>query len=124
MGEVTAFNADQVSRFTGLSRQQLRSWVRTGFFFPEYADEGQNQLGYIYSFRDVVSLRVLARLHTEHGISLQELRTAGASLRQRFRDPWMTLTFYVAGGHLYFDAPATGAKTLARGAAQLALPLD
>ena len=80
MHELMAFSADQVSRLTGLSTWQLRHWATTDFFLPEYRDETRRYFERVYSFRDVVGLRALAKLRKEHRVSLQELRRAGTWL--------------------------------------------
>jgi MerR HTH family regulatory protein len=36
---ITAFSDEQVERLTGVTRQQLRYWDRTGFFRPTFASE-------------------------------------------------------------------------------------
>jgi uncharacterized protein (DUF433 family) len=69
-------------------------------------------------------LRALARLRLEHHVSLQELRNVGKWLGERFRDPWSSLTFYVANRHVYFDDPATGARAQARSPVQTAMPFE
>jgi DNA-binding transcriptional MerR regulator len=124
MSEIMAFSTDQVARLTGLSERQVRLWARTEFFLPEFRDESRRPFGRIYSFRDVVGLRALARMRKQHGVSLQELRHVGAWLGERFRDPWATLTFYVANRRVFIDDPDTGAITQARSNGQTALPFE
>lgn len=118
-----AFSADQVSRLTGLSPWQLQHWAATDFFLPEYRDEDQRYFGRLYSFRDVVGLRALAKLRKEHQVSLQELRRVGAWLGERFRDPWATLTFYVVGRRVVFDDPESGLRMRPGSPGQIALPI-
>jgi len=123
MYELMAFGADQVGRLTGLSQWQLRHWASTDFFLPEYRDADRRYFGRIYSFRDVVGLRVLAKLRKEHRIRLQELRKVGAWLGERFRDPWSSLTFYVVGRHVVFDDPASGLRIAPGTPSQIVLPI-
>src|SRR5689334_11256411 len=103
MSEIRAFSTEQVCRLTGLSEDQIRSWARTEFYVPEVRNTRGRSFGRLYSFRDVVGLRALARLRLEHHVSLQELRRVGKWLGERFHDPWSSLTFYVANRHVYFD---------------------
>ena len=124
MHELMAFSADHVSRLTGLSAWQLQHWAATDFFLPEYRDEHQRYFGRLYSFRDVVGLRALAKLRKEHRVSLQELRRAGAWLGERFRDPWATLTIYVVGRRVVFDDPETGLRLQPGTPSQIVLPID
>lgn len=124
MHEFMAFSSDQVSRLTGLSAWQLQHWAATDFFLPEYRDADRRYFGRIYSFRDVVGLRALAKLRNEYWISLQELRRVGAWLGERFRDPWATLTFYVVGRRVVFDDPVSGLRMAPGTPSQLTLPIE
>ena len=124
MHELMAFSADQVSRLTGLSTWQLRHWATTDFFLPEYRDETRRYFERVYSFRDVVGLRALAKLRKEHRVSLQELRRAGTWLGERFRDPWASLTLYVVNRKVVFDDPESGLRLSPGSPSQIALPIQ
>jgi len=124
MSEVRAFSVEQVCRLTGLSNGQVQSWARTEFFLPEFRNDGRRPFGRLYAFRDVVGLRALARLRKDHHVSLQELRKVGKWLGERFRDPWASLTFYVADKSVYFDDPESGARVHARESGQTAMPFE
>lgn len=65
-------------------------------------------MGRIYSFRDLVGLRTLARLRSL-GISMRELRRFNDWLRARYDEPWSSLRFQVVGQELVFVEPETGA---------------
>ena len=118
--EILAFSVEQVRRLTGLSATQLRYWDDTEFFSPTYADAAR-AFGRIYTFRDVVGLRVLAMLRQQHGVSLQELRIVGAHLREHAETPWASLKLFVLGKKVYFREPATGAVLPATVRKQLAI---
>jgi uncharacterized protein (DUF433 family) len=103
VSEVAAFSPEQVCRLTGLSDRQLRYWDDTEFFSPTFRRHvKRSPYARVYSFRDVVGLRVLAVLRNSHKIPLQTLRKAGAYLREHYDEPWSTLTFYVVGKHLFY----------------------
>jgi hypothetical protein len=56
---ISAFNEEQVQRLTGVTMAQLRYWDRTNFFAPSLTDENRGRpYSRIYSFRDLVCLRV------------------------------------------------------------------
>jgi uncharacterized protein (DUF433 family) len=118
--EILAFSAEQVRRLTKLSAGQLTYWDRTGFFHPTYADDAR-AFGRIYTFRDVVGLRVIAILRQEHGVSLQELRVVGEHLRKHHETPWSSLKLWVLGKRVYFSEPESGAVFPARGGVQRAI---
>lgn len=105
MTVILALTAEQVANLTGLSIRQLQYWDSTDFFHPSFQDEAGKPYGRIYSFRDVVSLRILALLRNEYGVSLQELRKIGEWLANQSEDTWTASMFYVAGRHVYFFDP-------------------
>jgi uncharacterized protein (DUF433 family) len=73
----------------------------------------------MYSFKDVVGLRTIARLRDR--LPLQELRRIGAWLGERYDEPWATLKFFVVGRKVIFEDP-DGQRGLA-GSAQSVLPI-
>jgi uncharacterized protein (DUF433 family) len=120
--EILAFSADQVLRLTGLSATQLRYWDKTEFFHPEHA-YGARAFGRVYSFRDVVALRVIAMLRKEHKLSLQVLRKVGRNLQRHHETPWAALSLYVLGKRVYFREPKSGAMVAAGDVPQLGIEI-
>jgi uncharacterized protein (DUF433 family) len=106
MTVILAFSADQVAELTGLSKSQLRYWDNTDFFRPSIKNEVGKPFGRVYSFRDVVSLRVLSLLRNTHFVSLQELRNVGHWLATQPETTWANGKFFVAGRRVYFYDPA------------------
>jgi uncharacterized protein (DUF433 family) len=124
MPELLGFSAEQVCRLTGLSLRQLSYWDATGFFSPEYGDPNRRQpYSRVYSFRDLVGLRVLAQLRRQYAVALQELRAVAAWLADQGSTPWATLRLYVIGRRVAFDDPRTGARLAARPPGQMVLPI-
>lgn len=109
-----AFSARQVEHLTGLSARRLAYWDQLGFYGPEFSnpDEKQGAFGRIYSFRDVVSLRALAKLRRY--VSFQEIRAASEHLHRFHDQPWSGLTLYALGGKIIFQHPDTGELFAAR----------
>jgi uncharacterized protein (DUF433 family) len=106
---IKAFGADHVIRLTGLSKAQLRYWDNMGFFEPAYAYvDRRSPYSRIYSFKDVVGLRVLSLLRMQHKISLARLRKTADALSKYSKTPWSDLVLYVLGREVYFDEPETG----------------
>jgi len=63
---VQAFTLGQVERLTGVTQNRLRRWDTTGFFAPAYAYENRRSpYSRIYSFQDVVGLRVINVLESD-----------------------------------------------------------
>ncbi len=125
MRDFPAYSVDQVCQLSGLTRRQIAYWNQTGFFSPTYAVESpRTPYNRVYSFKDVVGLRTIARLrNTPHSIHLQELHRVATWLSQHPAESWPSLAFYVAGKHVYFEDPESGARLAARPSAQTVLPI-
>ncbi len=79
--EPLGFSTAQVERLTGIRAKTLHFWDHSGFISPSILRAHGTGTGRVYSFRDVVALRVAAQLR-HAGISLQSLRKIVAVLRQ------------------------------------------
>jgi DNA-binding transcriptional MerR regulator len=105
---VQAFSEEHVARLTGLSKHQLRHWDRTGFFVPSLATvDKQENFGRVYSFRDLVSLRVLSTLRKQFNVSLQHLRQVAQGLKHLGDDKWTKTVLYVLNKKVVFVDPDT-----------------
>ena len=75
------FTALQASRFTGTTGNQLRYWDKIGLVRPTVqATGGRPGVRRVYSFRDLISLKVVKSL-LDGGMSLQRVRRAYTYLR-------------------------------------------
>ena len=66
----------------GITYRQLDYWARTGLVVPEVRGASGSGSQRLYSFRDILILKVIKRL-INAGISLQQIRTAVEHLRKR-----------------------------------------
>lgn len=110
-GIIAAFTEDYVERLTGISKRQLRYWDRIDFFKPSMGSEDR-RLPYsrLYSFRDLVSLKVLDSLRNDAQVSLKHLRNVKQKLSHLGDDLWAKTTLYVLNRKVVFDNPETLAK--------------
>ncbi|HJR93765.1 MAG TPA: helix-turn-helix domain-containing protein [Acidimicrobiia bacterium] len=77
-----AFTAEQASTLTKCTAHQLRYWDRVGLVRPSVqATGGRPGVRRLYSFRDLVALRVVHSLLV-NGMSLQRVRRAWDYLRR------------------------------------------
>lgn len=77
-----AFTADQACRLTNCTHHQLRYWDRVGLVKPSVQESGGRPgVRRLYSFRDLVALRVVRSL-LDNGMSLQRVRRAWDYLRR------------------------------------------
>jgi len=97
---ISLFSPDQVRRLTGLSARQLSYWDQTGFFQPSLPSDEGERFGRVYSFQDLVGLRVIALMRLR--VPLQELRRVGAWLNDH-RNSWAGRQFWIRGRRVYWD---------------------
>ena len=77
------FTAHQASRFTGCTARQLRYWDQIGLVRPSLQQTGGRPgVPRMYTFRDVVALRVVRSL-LDGGLSLQRVRRAWEFLNKK-----------------------------------------
>lgn len=103
---VAAFGEYHTSRLTGVSLQQLRHWDRSGFYRPSFANENRRApFSRVYSFRDIVALRVLNSLRNQFGVSLQHLREVSDKLAHLADDRWTKTRLYVLKKKVVWQEP-------------------
>lgn len=106
-----AFSEEHAEQLSGVSAAQLRRWDKLGFFVPSYADENRRMpYSRIYSFRDLVSLRVLNDLRNNHGCSLQHLREVAQKLAGLRQDGWGSTNLYVFNKRVVVDEPGARSR--------------
>lgn len=80
--EERGFTAEQASRLSNCTHHQLRYWDRVGLVAPSIQGTGGRPgVRRLYSFRDLVALRVVRSL-LDNGMSLQRVRRAWDYLRR------------------------------------------
>ena len=80
--EDAGFRGPIAANVVGISYRQLDYWARTGLVTPEIRGAAGSGSQRLYSFRDVLLLRVIKRL-IDAGVSLQQIRKAVDHLRAR-----------------------------------------
>ncbi len=83
-----------------ITYRQLDYWARTGLVVPEIRAAGGSGTQRLYSFRDILLLKVIKRL-IDAGISLQQIRTAIDHLRARGVDDLSGVTLLSDGVSVY-----------------------
>lgn len=107
---IGAFSEEQAERLSGVSINQLRRWEREGFFRPSFADLKGVPYGRVYSFRDVVALRVLNDLRNNKGIPLGHLRDVSEKLAHLGEEKWTATTLYVLGKRVVYVDPRSNLR--------------
>ena len=84
----------------GITYRQLDYWARTGLVTPSVRDASGSGTQRLYSFRDIVVLKVVKRL-LDAGVSLQNIRKAIETLRARGEDDLANVTLISDGTTVY-----------------------
>ena len=84
----------------GITYRQLDYWARTGLVEPSVRGASGSGTQRLYSFRDILLLKVIKRL-LDAGISLQQIRTAVQHLRKRGTDDLTRVTLMSDGASVY-----------------------
>jgi DNA-binding transcriptional MerR regulator len=83
-----------------ISYRQLDYWARTGLVVPSVRDASGSGTQRLYSFRDMVVLKVVKRL-LDAGVSLQNIRKAIDALRSRGVEDLAQITLISDGTTVY-----------------------
>lgn len=115
-----AFSTREARALTGVSLRRLQYWDETGFIRPSVAAREGRGSPRLYSFRDLVQLRIVARLRNQ--LSLQALRKLKDALD--VDAPFATIRFaLLPGGDVVYLGPA-GLPESARRPGQITLTFD
>jgi DNA-binding transcriptional MerR regulator len=95
---VQGYSVSDIERLTGVSRKTLHAWDRTGFLSPSVQSARGTGSRRLYSFQDVVAIRVVSQLRAA-GVSLQALRRVVDRVRVLAqRDHPLAETYLVSDG--------------------------
>jgi DNA-binding transcriptional MerR regulator len=84
----------------GITYRQLDYWARTGLVEPSIRTATGSGSQRLYSFRDVLVLKIVKRL-LDTGVSLQQIRSAVSHLRERGVDDLAGITLMSDGASVY-----------------------
>lgn len=105
---IAAFSEEHTARLTGISISQLRYWDRTAFYRPSYVEDNRRMaFSRVYSFKDIVALRVLNVLRNQYSVPLQHLREVSSKLGHLAEDRWTGVRLYVLNKHVIWIEPET-----------------
>jgi DNA-binding transcriptional MerR regulator len=96
------FLIGQVERFTGVDRRTLDFWDKSGFIVPSLQQGAGRGSQRLWSFDDLVALKVAAQLRAL-GVSLQALRKVATYLRGRTPPASFANTYLVSNGVDVFE---------------------
>ena len=97
------FNTKTIHKITGLTVRRIDYWDRTHFIKPSVSEASGHGSVRLYSFTDLVQMRV-AKTLLDEGISLQKIRKAITYLKKNMPDvkkPLSQLKFVTDGSTLF-----------------------
>jgi len=99
-GAAVGYRGVTACKAADITYRQLDYWARTGLVVPSVRDASGSGTQRLYSFRDIVVLKVIKRL-LNVGVSLQNIRKAIETLRQWGEEDLATMTLISDGTTVY-----------------------
>jgi DNA-binding transcriptional MerR regulator len=123
MANDEGYRVPEVCKVVGISYRQLDYWARTELVRPSIRDAGGSGTQRLYSFEDLLQLRVVKTL-LDTGISLQQIRKAIDYLKESER-PLQSVTLMSDGARIYTpESPDAVIDLISRGQGVFAIALD
>ncbi|QGF24723.1 MerR family transcriptional regulator [Raineyella fluvialis] len=98
--EDVGFRGPVAAKAADITYRQLDYWARIGLVIPGVRDANGSGSARLYSFRDILMLKVIKRLLSA-GVSLQQIRTAVEYLRDRGVEDLTEVTLISDGASVY-----------------------
>ena len=100
LDETTGFRGPVACRAIGITYRQLDYWSRSGLVEPSIRDAKGSGSQRLYSFRDILVLKIVKRL-LDSGVSLQQIRKAIDELSNRGVSDLTGITLMSDGASVY-----------------------
>lgn len=100
LGPDTGYRGKIACHAAGITYRQLDYWARTGLVEPSIRNAQGSGSQRLYSFRDILVLKVVKRL-LDTGVSLQQIREAVGHLKDRGVEDLSTITLMSDGASVY-----------------------
>jgi DNA-binding transcriptional MerR regulator len=113
-GEDVGYRGPSACAAAGITYRQLDYWARTDLVIPSVRGAQGSGSQRLYSFRDIVVLRVVKKL-LDAGVSLQNVRSAVAHVRSRGIEDLAQLTLVSDGSTVYEVTSADELVDVVRG---------
>ncbi|GAB2893720.1 MerR family transcriptional regulator [Neomicrococcus lactis] len=114
LDETAGYRGPTACRAAGITYRQLDYWARTGLVEPTVRNAQGSGSQRLYSFRDILVLKVVKRL-LDTGVSLQQIRTAVFHLRERGVEDLAQITLMSDGASVYECTSANEVIDLVQG---------
>ena len=122
MANEQGYRVPEVTKAVGISYRQLDYWARTGLVTPSIREAGGSGTQRLYSFQDMLVLRVIKKL-LDAGVGLQQIRKAVEYLSES-KQPLHSTTLMSDGNRIYTpDSPDAVIDLLAKGQGVFAIAI-
>lgn len=98
--EGAGYRGPTACKAAGITYRQLDYWARTSLVTPTVRGAHGSGSQRLYSFRDILVLKVVKRL-LDTGVSLQQIRSAVGALRERGIEDLAQITLMSDGASVY-----------------------
>jgi DNA-binding transcriptional MerR regulator len=123
MSEEQGYRVPEVCKIVGISYRQLDYWARTELVRPSIRDAGGSGTQRLYSFQDLLQLKVVKNL-LDAGVALPQIRRAIEYLRET-KQPPHAVTLMSDGRRIYLpDSPEAVIDLLSKGQGVFAIAVD
>ncbi|WP_179464127.1 MerR family transcriptional regulator [Janibacter alkaliphilus] len=100
LSEDIGYRGPAACKAAGITYRQLDYWARTGLVEPSVRGAAGSGSQRLYGFRDILVLKVVKRL-LDTGVSLQQIRVAIQTLRERGVEDLAQITLMSDGASVY-----------------------
>ncbi|OKL47701.1 transcriptional regulator [Boudabousia liubingyangii] len=114
LDDTTGFRGPVACRAVGITYRQLDYWSRSGLVEPSIRDARGSGSQRLYSFRDILVLKIVKRL-LDSGVSLQQIRIAIEELANLGVDDLTGVTLMSDGASVYLCTSADEVIDLVQG---------
>ncbi|GAA1349423.1 MerR family transcriptional regulator [Falsarthrobacter nasiphocae] len=114
LDEDAGYRGPTACKVAGITYRQLDYWARTGLVEPAVRSAHGSGTQRLYSFRDILVLKVVKRL-LDTGVSLQQIRSAVEHLRERGVQDLAQITLMSDGASVYECTSADEVVDLVQG---------
>ena len=123
MVEEQGYRVPEVCRIVGISYRQLDYWARTNLVTPSVREAGGSGTQRLYSFQDLLQLKVVKNL-LDAGVALQQIRRAIEYLKES-RESLTGVTLMSDGRRIYTpESPEAVVDLISKGQGVFAIAVD
>lgn len=107
------YSLDIATQIGRISRGQATRWAKNGTFVPSILYWTKSRpYSYLYSFSDLVALRVISMLRSEYDVPLPKAFAAAHHIRATPNIPWSKMRFWVWENQVLLANPNNQVGTL------------